>query len=86
MLPSTQTEGVAERLVDQFHLLGRRAVLLVGSEFRISTSLAAVRRGDVVMTIDIPRHEPAMLRMQALAVHAGGAGGGHRLGPHGAGH
>jgi DNA-binding MurR/RpiR family transcriptional regulator len=25
----------------------------------------------VVMTIDIPRHEPAMLRMQALAVHAG---------------
>ncbi|MBK9970019.1 MAG: MurR/RpiR family transcriptional regulator [Acidimicrobiaceae bacterium] len=71
VLPSTQTEGVAERLVDQFHLLGRRAVLLVGSEFRISTSLAAVRRGDVVMTIDIPRHEPAMLRMQALAVHAG---------------
>ena len=29
VLPSTQTEGVAERLVDQFHLLGRRAVLWV---------------------------------------------------------
>lgn len=71
VLPSTQTEGVAERMVDQFHLLGRRAVLLVGSEFRISTSLSAVRRGDVVMTIDIPRHEPALVRLQEQAVRAG---------------
>lgn len=71
VLPSTQTEGVAQRLVDQLHLIGRPAVLLVGSEFRNSTSLAAVRRHDVVMTIDIPRHEPAMLRTQALAVDAG---------------
>jgi DNA-binding MurR/RpiR family transcriptional regulator len=71
VLPSTQTEGVAQRLVDQLHLLGRRAVLLVGSEFRNSTSLAAVRRGDVVMTIDIPRHEPAVVRLQDQAVRAG---------------
>jgi len=71
VLPSTQTEGVAQRLVDQLHMLGRRAVLLVGSEFRISTSLAAVRRGDVVMTIDIPRHEPALIRSQDQAVQAG---------------
>lgn len=71
VLPSTQTEGVAQRLVDQLNLIGRRAILLVGSEFRIGTALAAARHGDVIMTIDVPRHEPAMLRTQAMAVGAG---------------
>lgn len=71
VLPSTQTEGVAARFVDQLQLLGRRAVLLVGSEFRAVTSLQALRKGDVVLSMDVPRHEPALVRIQQEAVEAG---------------
>lgn len=72
VLPSTQTEGVARRFADQLAIIRGRAVLLDGSEFRLASTLRSLRPGDVVVTMDIPRHEAALVRLQAGAVAAGG--------------
>ncbi|HWJ63047.1 MAG TPA: MurR/RpiR family transcriptional regulator [Acidimicrobiales bacterium] len=71
VLPSSQTVGVAIRLVDQLALIGVRTVLLDGSEFRITTTLGALEPGDVVLSMDVPRHEHALVRIQAAAVERG---------------
>lgn len=71
VLPSTQTFGVAHRFVDQLSIIGRRAVLLDGPEFRIASIVATLRAGDVFLTMDIPRHEHAVVRIQRDAVERG---------------
>ncbi len=70
-LPSTQTFGVAHRVVDQLVMVGRRATLLEGSEFRLASMLAALAPGDVVLSMDVPRHEHALVRLQRSAVERG---------------
>lgn len=72
VLPSAQTDGVARRFVDQVTIIRGRTVLLDGSEFRIASTLRSLRPGDVIVTMDIPRHEAALVRLQADAVAAGG--------------
>ncbi len=71
VLPSAQTVGVAMRLVDQLAIIGRRAVLLDGSEMRSISMLAALDPGDVVLTMDVPRHEHALVRVQRAATDRG---------------
>lgn len=71
VLPSSQTVGVALRLVDQLALIGARVVLLDGSEFRVTTTLGALEPGDVLLSMDVPRHEHALVRIQAAAVARG---------------
>lgn len=72
VLPSTQTDGVARRFVDQLDIVRGRALLLSGTEFRVASTLRALRPGDVILSMDIPRHEAALVRTQAQAVDAGG--------------
>lgn len=72
VLPSTQTEGVAQRMVDQLSIVRGRATLLTGSEFRVASTLRALRPGDVILSMDVPRHEAATVRTQAQAVDHGG--------------
>jgi DNA-binding MurR/RpiR family transcriptional regulator len=72
VLPSTQTEGVASRFVDQLDIVRGRASLLSGTEFRIVSTLQALRPGDAVVTMDVPRHEAALVRLQSEATARGG--------------
>lgn len=71
VLPSSQTYGVAHRLADQLAIIGCRATLLDGSEFRIASTLAALVPGDVLLSMDVPRHEHAVVRLQRSAVERG---------------
>lgn len=71
ILPSTQTFGVAHRFGDQLSIIGRRSVLLDGTEFRIASMLTALVSGDVIVSMDIPRHEHAVVRIQRDAVERG---------------
>jgi DNA-binding MurR/RpiR family transcriptional regulator len=71
VLASSQTAGVAQRVVDQLAIIGRRVTNLDGSEFRISSMLAKMVPGDVVLSMDVPRHELALLRIQHAAVERG---------------
>ena len=66
-----QTAGVAQRVVDQLAIIGRRVTQLDGSEFRIASMLAGLSPGDVVLSMDVPRHELALLRIQHAAVELG---------------
>jgi DNA-binding MurR/RpiR family transcriptional regulator len=71
VLPSTQTAGVAARFADQLLILRDGVVLLEGSELRITSRLQALRRGDVLVSLDVPRHELATIRVQREAVGRG---------------
>lgn len=71
VLPSTQTAGVAARFVDQLLIVRGGATLLDGSEMRVMSLVRGLRRGDVVVTMDVPRHELATLRVQRDAVRRG---------------
>ncbi len=71
VLPSTQTEGVAARFVDQLMILRDGVTLLGGSELRVASRLRALRRGDVLVSMDVPRHELATIRLQRDAVGRG---------------
>lgn len=72
VLPSTQTAGVALRFADQLMIVRDRVTLLDGSEMRLMSRTRAVRRGDVLLSLDVPRHELATVRVQADAVRRGG--------------
>jgi len=72
VLPSTQTQGVALRFADQLMILRDGVTLLEGTELRVASRLRALRRGDVLVSTDIPRHELAMVRVQREAVARGG--------------
>lgn len=71
VLPSAQTAGVALRLADQLAIIGRPATLLDGSEMRVLSQLGEARPGDVVCSMDVPRHEHALVRAQQDAVRRG---------------
>lgn len=71
ILPSTMTAGVAQRFADQMMMIRDRVHLLDGSEMRITSLIRALRRGDVFVSMDVPRHEHATVRMQADAVQRG---------------
>jgi DNA-binding MurR/RpiR family transcriptional regulator len=71
VLPSTQTAGVAAHLADDLLLCRPRVTLLDGSEFRILTTLASLARGDVILSLDVQRHEGWLVRVQRSAVARG---------------
>lgn len=71
VLPSTQLGGVGSHLVDDLSLCRGRVVLLAGGEFRVTTMLAGLRSGDVLVTLDIQRHEAWLVRAQQAAVARG---------------
>jgi DNA-binding MurR/RpiR family transcriptional regulator len=71
VLPSTQTAGVALRLADQLMIVRDGVTLLDGSEMRVMSLVRALRRGDVLISLDVPRHELATVRVQADAVRRG---------------
>lgn len=71
VLPSTQTAGVAARFVDQLMMLRNGIEFLEGSELRVMSRIGAVRRADVIVSMDIARHELATVRAQASAVERG---------------
>lgn len=71
ILPSTQTAGVALRLADQLMIVRDGVTLLDGSEMRVMSLTRALRRGDVFVSMDVPRHEMATVRVQADAVGRG---------------
>ena len=71
VLPSSQTVGIAIRTVDQLRMLGVSAELLDGSEFRLMSALTSLRNGDVLLSMDVPRHEHALVRIQRHAIESG---------------
>ena len=71
VLPSTQTAGVALRFADQLMILRDGVTLLDGSELRVQSRAQALRRRDVLVSMDVPRHELATIRVQAAAVRRG---------------
>lgn len=71
VLPSTQMAGVATHLVDNLGLCRPGVVLLDGPEFRVLTSLANLRRRDVIVSLDTQRHERWLVRAQRDAVDRG---------------
>jgi DNA-binding MurR/RpiR family transcriptional regulator len=71
VLPSTQTEGVAMRFADQVAIARDGVTLLAGSELRMMSVVRGLRRGDVLVSMDIARHELATVRVQGDAVRRG---------------
>lgn len=71
VLPSTQTAGVALRLADQLRIVRNGVTLLDGTELRVMSLVRSLRRGDVLISLDVPRHELATIRVQAEAVRRG---------------
>ena len=71
VLPSTQTAGVALRLADQLMIVRDGVTLLDGSEMRVMSLTRALRRADVFVSLDVPRHELATVRVQGDAVRRG---------------
>jgi DNA-binding MurR/RpiR family transcriptional regulator len=71
VLASSQTAGVAQRVADQLAIIGRRVTNLDGSEFRINTMLGGLSPGDVVLSMDVPRHELTLQRIQHATVERG---------------
>lgn len=71
ILPSSQAMGVGSHLADDLALSRARVVLLDGSEFRVRTVLSGLRRGDVLLSLDVQRHEGWFVRVQRDTVHRG---------------
>lgn len=71
VLPSTQTAGVALRFADQLAIVRDGVTFLDGSELRVASRLRGLRRGDVLVSLDVPRHELATVRVQGDAVRRG---------------
>lgn len=71
VLPSTQTEGVAMRFADQLAIIRDGVTLLAGSELRVTSVARGLRRGDLLVSMDISRHELATVRVQGDAVRRG---------------
>lgn len=71
LLPNSQTLGIVSHLADDLSLCRSRVSLLEGSEFRVFTTMTALREGDVVLSIDTQRHERWVVRAQHAAVARG---------------
>jgi DNA-binding MurR/RpiR family transcriptional regulator len=71
ILPSVQTLGPATTLTDTLAVVRGTTRLVHGSDLRLASQLGLLQAGDLLMTIDIQRHERQMLRLQHWAVSRG---------------
>jgi DNA-binding MurR/RpiR family transcriptional regulator len=71
VLPSTQLFGPGQYLCDTLRALRDDVTLVHGTQVRTVAELATLKPGDIVLTLDIQRHEQAMLRLQHRAVQHG---------------
>ncbi|MEW6268923.1 MAG: SIS domain-containing protein, partial [Thermodesulfobacteriota bacterium] len=73
VLPSEQCRAPGSHFAVELSLLRDGVRLVGGSEFRVVSQLARVRRGDVALVIDLRRHErwivDASERLQAAGAH-----------------
>lgn len=71
VLPSTQVAGVGGLLADNLGICRPRVVPLDGTEFRVHTVLTQLEPGDVLLSLDVQRHEGWLVRVQRSAVDRG---------------
>lgn len=71
VLPSSQVAGVGSLLADNLAICRPRVVLLEGTEFRVQTVLTGLEAGDVLVSLDVQRHEGWLVRVQRSAVGRG---------------
>ncbi|MCG8590613.1 MAG: MurR/RpiR family transcriptional regulator, partial [Proteobacteria bacterium] len=71
VLPSEQCVSAAENLASSLSLLRDGVRLLTGSEFRVTSQLARMRRTATVVLIDLQRHETWFLRTAERVVDRG---------------
>jgi DNA-binding MurR/RpiR family transcriptional regulator len=74
VLPSEQARAVGGLLATNLGLLRDDVHLVFGTEFRVASLLARVRRGDVLLAIDLRRYERWVLRACATGLAAGAVG------------
>ena len=63
VLPSSQTAGIGSLLADNLAICRPEVTLLAGSPFRIMTVLTELAPDDVLITVDVQRHERAAPRL-----------------------
>lgn len=73
VLPSEQARGVGTTLAGELAIVRDGVQLLGGSEFRVVTELAALRRRDAVVLMDLRRHERWLLAAARRAAERGAA-------------
>jgi len=73
VLPSEQARSVGLCFADHLALVRGGVRLVSGSEFRITTQLAALRRSDTVVLMDLRRHERWLLEAARRVAAAGAA-------------
>ena len=71
VLASEQTRALGLQLANELALLRDGVGVLGGSEFGVVTRLAALSKGDVVVVIDLRRHERWLVSAAALAARRG---------------
>jgi len=71
VLPGSASFGVGYHLADQLGLLREGVSLAWGSPAPVTASLAALKRTDVVVAIDVRRYDVAVLDGAALATERG---------------
>jgi DNA-binding MurR/RpiR family transcriptional regulator len=57
VIPSEQALGVGRIFAGDLSVVRDRVRMISGSEFRLVTELGSIRRGDVVVLLDLRRHE-----------------------------
>lgn len=71
VLPSEQAHGVGLHLANELSVVRDGVRLIYGSEFGVVTRLGQLARRDVVLAIDLRRHERWLLEATALARERG---------------
>jgi DNA-binding MurR/RpiR family transcriptional regulator len=71
VIPSEQTRPVGAALAAELGILRDRVRLVFGTEFRVASLLAGVRRGDVVLAVDLHRYERWVVHAQGVALEMG---------------
>ena len=71
VLPSSQTAGIGSLLADNLAICRPEVTLLAGSPFRIMTVLTELAPDDVLITVDVQRHERWLVEIQHHAVARG---------------
>jgi DNA-binding MurR/RpiR family transcriptional regulator len=71
VLPSAQTVGIAMVFTESLQVVRDGVHLVHGNELYAVSRLAAVRKRDIVVTMDVQRHEQMVLKLQRLAVRRG---------------
>jgi DNA-binding MurR/RpiR family transcriptional regulator len=71
VIPSEQTRPIGAAFAAELGILRENVRLVFGSEFRVASLLAGLRRGDVVMAIDLHRYERWVVHAQHVALDLG---------------